>query len=175
MPPQSAGMTPASPELVLIAAVARNGAIGRDNDLVFGDPADQRHFRQATMGWPVVMGRKTWDSLPTRFKPLPGRRNIVVTRSPAWQAPGAERAGGLDEALRLAQGAERVFVMGGGELYRLALPRADTLLLTEVDADLPGDTFFPAWDRSRFTATDSQPHTTAGGVGFAIVTYRRKP
>ena len=91
------------------------------------------------------MGRKTWDSLPERFRPLPQRRNIVVTRDPRWHADGAERAGSLDEALALAHGAERISVIGGGELYALALPQADELLLTEIDAALDGaDTFFRA-------------------------------
>lgn len=161
-------------ELVLIAAVARNGAIGRGNDLVFGDPADQRHFRQATLGCPVIMGRKTWDSLPARFRPLPGRRNVVVTRNAHWQADGAERAGSLEAALALVAGAPKVFVMGGGELYALALPKADTLLLTEVDADLPGDTFFPPWDREAFHRERLASHATAGGVPFHIVRYTRE-
>jgi len=162
-------------ELVLIAAVARNGAIGRDNDLVFGDPADQKHFRQATMGCPVIMGRKTWDSLPERFRPLPGRRNVVVTRQDDWAAPGAECAGGLDEALALTAAEPKVFVMGGGELYALALPRADTLLLTEVDADLEGDTFFPEWNRSAFSREELATHHTASGLRFDMRRYRRKP
>jgi dihydrofolate reductase len=161
-------------ELVLIAAVARNGAIGRDNDLVFGDPADQKHFRQATMGCPVIMGRKTWDSLPERFRPLPGRRNVVVTRQDGWRAPGAECAGGLEEDLALTATEAKVFVMGGGELYALALPQADTLLLTEVDADLEGDTFFPDWDRSDFNHEDLATHHTASGLRFDMRRYRRK-
>jgi dihydrofolate reductase len=160
-------------ELVLIAAVARNGAIGRDSDLVFGDPADQKHFRQATMGCPVIMGRKTWESLPLRFRPLPGRRNVVITRNSDFQAASAETAPSLDQALRELGGAARVFVIGGGELYAQALPRADELLLTEVDADLDGDTFFPLWDRSAFTLVDEQAHTTVTGLPFRICRYRR--
>ncbi|MFN0184071.1 MAG: dihydrofolate reductase [Aquabacterium sp.] len=162
-------------ELLLIAAVARNGAIGRDNDLVFGDPADRRHLREATMGCPVIMGRKTWDSLPQRFRPLPGRRNVVVTRQSGWQADGAERTASLEDALALVGAAPKVFVLGGGELYAQALPRADTLLLTEVDADLPGDVFFPAWDRSQFDREPLASHRTAAGVDFEITRYRRKP
>jgi len=162
-------------ELVLIAAVARNGAIGRDNDLVFGDPADQKHFRQATMGCPVIMGRKTWDSLPERFRPLPGRRNLVVTRQGDWLGAGAERAGSLDDALALTANDAKVFVMGGGELYALALPMADTLLLTEVDADLAGDTFFPDWERQAFRREELATHHTASGLPFHIVCYRRNP
>ncbi len=160
-------------ELVLIAAVARNGAIGRDNDLVFGDPVDQRHFRRATMGCPVIMGRKTWESLPARFRPLPGRHNVVITRNADFHAAGADIAASLDEALQQLASAGRVFVIGGGELYAQALPRAAELLLTEVDADLDGDTFFPLWDRSSFTLVDEQAHSTATGLPFRICRYRR--
>lgn len=105
------------PAVSLIAAIARNGAIGRGNALLWNEPADQRHFRSVTMGCPVIMGRKTWDSLPPRFRPLPGRRNIVLTRDAAWQAAGAERAGSLDEALAHVADAHTVFVIGGGEVY----------------------------------------------------------
>ncbi|HZF80464.1 MAG TPA: dihydrofolate reductase, partial [Rubrivivax sp.] len=110
------------PELVLIAAVARNRVIGRDNGLVFNEPADQRHFRAATLGHAVVMGRKTWESLPERFRPLPDRRNVVISRDAGFIAPGAEVVGGLPEALeRLSQEA-KVFIIGGGEIYGQALP-----------------------------------------------------
>lgn len=163
------------PPVSLIAAVARNGAIGRGNDLLWTDPADQRHFRQTTMGCPVVMGRRTWESLPARFRPLPGRRNIVVTRNAAFDAPGAETAPGLDSALALLADAPRVFVIGGGELYALALPAADTLVLTEIDAELDGDTFFPAFDRTPFDEVERLPQRAADGTPFAFVTYRRRP
>ncbi len=163
-----------SPEIALIAAVARNGAIGLGNDLIFREPADQKHFRDTTLGHPVVMGRKTWESLPARFRPLPGRRNIVVSRNRAFAAAGAEVAHDLDQALAQAQGAPRLFVIGGAELYRLALPRAQWLMLTEVDADLQGDTFFPAWDRTRFEQIDSHAAATAAGLPFRFVTYRRR-
>lgn len=166
--------TPELPaEIVLIAAVARNGVIGRGNELVFTEPADQRHFRQATMGCPVVMGRKTWESLPPRFRPLPGRRNVVVTRNPAFQAPGAECVSSLAAALLQVAGARRVFVIGGAQLYAAALPLAHTLMLTEVDADLPGDTFFPAWDRTQFLEAARQGAHTEAGVAFHFVTYER--
>ena len=162
----------ARPALSLIAAVARNGAIGRDNGLLWHEPEDQRHFRRVTMGSPVIMGRKTWDSLPARFQPLPGRRNVVITRDPAWRAAGADVAGSLDAALDLLAGTPRAFVIGGAEIYALAMPRADELVLTEIDAELPGDVFFPAWDRSRFEATAREPHVGAGGVGYRFVTYK---
>ena len=167
-------MTAAKPELILIAAVARNGAIGKGNDLLFKDPADQRHFRQATMGCPVVMGRKTWDSLPPRFRPLPGRRNVVVSRNAGFKADSAETALSLDAAMSMLAAEARVFVIGGAALYALALPQADTLMLTEIHADLAGDTFFPAWPRSDFDEASRQPEVSAAGVGFDFVTYRRR-
>ena len=167
-------MTAAKPELILIAAVARNGAIGKGNELLFRDPADQRHFKQATMGCPVVMGRKTWDSLPPRFRPLPGRRNVVVSRNAGFKAEGADTATSLDAALSMLAAEARVFIIGGAALYALALPRADTLMLTEVHADLAGDTFFPAWPRNDFDEASRQPEVSADCVQFDFVTYRRR-
>ncbi|MEP7225599.1 MAG: dihydrofolate reductase, partial [Actinomycetota bacterium] len=123
----------------LVAAVARDGVIGLAGGLPWRIPEDAQRFRALTMGHPVVMGRRTWDSLPDRFRPLPGRRNVVVTRSAAWQAEGAERTGSLVDALQLLDGEAQVFVIGGGELYVEALPLADEMLLTEIDAELEGD------------------------------------
>lgn len=160
-------------QLSLIAAVARNGAIGRGNQLLWHEPLDQQHFRRVTMGCPVIMGRKTWDSLPARYRPLPGRRNVVVSRNPALSVDGAEVVGGLDEALAQVADAPRAFVIGGAELYALALPHADEMVLTEIDADLDGDTFFPAWDHSAFEAHEVQEHVGADGVRFRFVSYRR--
>ncbi len=163
-------------EIVLVAAVAANGVIGRDNGLVFRHPADAKHFRDTTMGAPVIMGRKTWESLPARFRPLPGRRNLVVTRQPGYAAEGAETATSLDAALALAAAAPRVFVIGGGELYAQALPRADELVLTEVQAALDGDVRFPAIDPAQWDAVQRrQPELDAPAVpAFAFVTYRRR-
>lgn len=160
-------------KLSLIAAVPRNRAIGRDNQLLWQEGADQRHFRATTMGCPVVMGRKTWESLPERFRPLPGRRNVVVSRDAAYAAPGADVAGSLDAALSRLQDAPKVFVMGGAQLYALALPRADEMVLTEIDTDLDGDVFFPAWDRSQWAEVQRQGASTEQGVNYAFVTYRR--
>ncbi len=161
--------------LSLIAAVARDGAIGRDNDLLWHDSRDQKHFRATTLGCPVIMGRRTWDSLPERFRPLPGRRNIVVTRNTAWQAPGAEVAHSLNEALALVADAPKAFVMGGGQLYAEALPLADELELTEVEASFEADTFFPAWDRSAFAEARREAHpATDTSQAFAFVSYRRR-
>ncbi len=160
--------------LVLIAALDRRRAIGRDGALLWQDRADQQHFRRTTMGCPVIMGRRTWDSLPARFRPLPGRRNIVVTRNAQWRADGAERAASLDEALQRVTAAPRAFVIGGGELYALALPRADELVLTQIDAEFPdADTFFPEVDPDRFVATAQTAHRAADGTPFSFVTYRR--
>ncbi len=160
-------------KLALIAAVARNGAIGRGNQLIWHEPLDQQHFRRVTMGCPVVMGRKTWDSLPARFRPLPGRRNIVVTRNPALVAEGAETASSLPDALARLTDVPKVFVLGGGELYAQALPLADELVLTEIDADLDGDVFFPAWDRGVFEEVSREQQRSAPGQAFDFVVYQR--
>jgi dihydrofolate reductase len=158
----------------LVAAVARGGVIGRDGTIPWRIAEDARRFREVTIGHPVVMGRRTWESLPERFRPLPGRRNVVVTRNPEWHADGAERAGSLEDALLLVEGAERVSVIGGAELYADALPLADELLLTEIDLEVQGDTFFPAWDRSEFDEESREEHVSEDGIPFAFVTYVRR-
>jgi dihydrofolate reductase len=164
------------PRLALIAAVARNGTIGGDNRLLWRLPEDARFFRAQTLGCPVIMGRRTWESLPERFRPLPGRINIVVTRQAGWSAPGAVTAPDLDAALTAASAAPRVFVIGGAELYAAALPRADELVLTEIDADFDGGARFPAWDRSDFVETSRERHHAAppNDFDFSFVTYRRR-
>ena len=170
-----AAVTP-RPALTLIAAVACNGVIGANNGLLWQLPEDMKHFRARTAGHPVIMGRKTWDSLPARFRPLPGRRNIVVTRQAAWQAAGAEVAATPAAALALVAGAPQAFVIGGAELYAALLPYADELLLTEIDQPFDGDAFFPDWDRSAFIETTREPHqaATPNPFGFAFVSYRRR-
>ena len=188
MPPAADRTTPrvdaASPgrrcdpvKLSLIAAVARNGCIGKDNGLPWRLPEDLQHLRRVTMGHPVIMGRRTWDSLPPRFRPLPGRRNVVVTRQTQWRADGAEAVASLDAALALVGDADAAFVIGGAELYRAALPRADALVLTEIALDFAGDTFFPRWDRQRFREVAREAHR--GGppehLDFAFATYERIP
>ncbi len=166
-------MKPGS-QLALIAAIDRRRAIGRGGELLWHEREDQKHFRAVTMGCPVIMGRKTWDSLPIKFKPLPGRRNIVLTRNAAWCADGAEIAPSLAAALALTANAAKVFVIGGGELYAQAMPLADELVLTEIDAAFDGaDTFLPAIDRSRFGETARESRHSASGVAYAFVTYRR--
>jgi dihydrofolate reductase len=162
--------------LALIAALDRRHAIGRGGELLWHEREDQAHFRRVTMGCPVIMGRKTWDSLPARFRPLPGRRNIVVTRNGAWRADGAEVTASLDDALARVADAPRAFVIGGGELYALALPRADELVLTEIDSAFEdADTFFPAIERDAFAETARESRRAADGTRYAFVTYQRKP
>jgi dihydrofolate reductase len=158
--------------VALICALAHNGGIGRGNALLWRIPEDLQHFKRTTMGCPVVMGRKTWDSIG---RPLPGRRNIVVTRNAAWAAAGAEAAASLDDALARVADAPKVFVIGGAQLYALALPVADTLVLTEIDADAPdADAFFPAFDRSAWTAEIGDWQASAAGPRFRVVTWRRR-
>ena len=158
------------PTLSLIAAVARNGGIGRDNKLLVRLPEDLAHFKRTTLGHPIVMGRRTWESIG---RALPGRRNVVVTRDAAYSAAGAETAPSLDAALERLAGSDRIYVIGGGELYKAALPLADELVLTEIDEDLAADTWFPAWDRAEFRQTARESHRSADGLPFSIVHYRR--
>ena len=160
-------------KLSVVAAVARGGVIGRGGTLPWHLPEDMANFRELTMGHPVVMGRRTWDSLPDRFRPLPGRRNVVVTRNETWAADGAERAGSLDDALELLDGEPQAFVIGGAELFAEALPRADELLLTELDLEVEGDTFFPHWVRGDFEEVSREPHVSEEGTPFAFVEYER--
>jgi len=160
--------------VALVAAVARGGVIGRDSGIPWRLPEDMQRFRTLTMGHPVVMGRRTWESLPDQFRPLPGRGNVVVTRNSDWSAQGADRAGSIEDALRLLEGEDTVFVIGGGEIYAAALPSADELLLTEIDAEIEGDTYFPDWDPDDFEEVARERHVSSDGVGYSFVTYERR-
>lgn len=164
----------------LIAVVARNRAIGLNQKLLWHLPEDMRHFRAMTHGKPVIMGRKTWESLPTAFRPLPNRHNIVVSRNPAYRPSGATCASSLAEAIRLAGSASEVFVIGGSELYRQTLPLANRLYLTEVAEDRAGDSFFPEvplteWrEVSRHAGKAQSPAGKAGEAPtFDFVVYER--
>lgn len=159
-----------APRVSLIAAVARNGAIGKDNALLVHLPEDLAHFKRTTLGAPIVMGRRTWESIG---RALPGRRNVVVTRRRDFIAPGAECASSLPVALERLRDAPRVFVIGGSALYAAALPLADELVLTEIDADLAGDVHFPAWDRSAFRETSRETHRSTDGLSYSFVHYQR--
>ncbi|MCX7165796.1 MAG: dihydrofolate reductase [Rhodocyclales bacterium] len=160
------------PVLTLIAAVARNGVIGIDNRLPWHLPADLKHFKALTSGHTVIMGRKTWESLPANFRPLPGRRNIVVTRNGSYHAAGATVVVSLPAAISAAEGGE-AFVIGGAELYAAALPLAGHLQLTEIDATFEGDTRFPVIDPHQWRETARETHLDEAGFGYAFVTYQR--
>ena len=152
--------------------------IGKDNQLIWNIPEDMAHFKALTAGHTVIMGRKTWESLPPRFRPLPGRRNIVISRQADYAAPGAEVADSLENALKLASTAATVFIIGGEQIYAQAMALADRLEITEVDLEPEGDAWFP-----EILATIE---TTAGprvnwkktskteGSGYAFVTYRKQ-
>jgi dihydrofolate reductase len=162
----------------LIFARARNGVIGRDGAMPWHLPEDLAHFKRLTAGCPVIMGRKTWDSLPPRFRPLPGRLNIVVTRQPLWAAEGAHTASSLDEAVRRcaqspAAPAE-VWVIGGAELYALALPRASRAVVTELALDVEGDTCAPVLGDGWIEAS-REAQVSGSGLHFAFVTYLKSP
>ena len=145
------------PELYIIAGVAADGAIGRGGDLAVHSRRDMRYFKDTTMGHPVIMGRRTWQSLPKGA--LPGRRNIVITRDPSFQAEGAEVVHSLDQALELTRdSAEVPFVIGGAQIYAQAIDRASRLYLTAFDTTVPdADAHFPAVDPARWRLTSSVP------------------
>lgn len=158
----------------LIYARAANGVIGLNNTMPWHLPEDLAHFKQLTSGNPVVMGRKTWDSLPERFRPLPGRTNIVVTRSSDWQADGVLRAGSLEEALHVAaQHGDTVWVMGGAQIYAQALPLADAVEVTIIDQDFEGDAYAPPLD-AEWKEVSRQDLVSAKGLPFSFVRYERK-
>lgn len=154
--------------ITLVVAAAHNGVIGKDGGIPWRLSDDLKRFKVLTMGHTVVMGRKTWDSLPPRNRPLPGRRNIVVTRDANWQAEGAE-AMALDAAL--ASGGD-IFVIGGGEIYRAALGKADRVELTEVHQDFDGDAVF-TFDRSAWREVARQDHQTPEGLAYSFVTLEK--
>ena len=173
MPPghQSAGggMT----RLHLIFARAANGVIGINGTLPWHLPEDMAHFKRTTLGCPVIMGRKTWDSLPARFRPLPGRINIVVTRQANWQAEGALRAGSIAEAAALCPADSDAWVIGGAEIYAQALPLAQSAVVTEIDTAFDGDAFAPSFDAA-WTEASREAHTSSTGLGFSFVRYLRQ-
>jgi dihydrofolate reductase len=162
------------PRLHLIFARAANGVIGRDNTLPWHLPEDLAHFKRTTLGCPVIMGRKTWDSLPPRFRPLPGRLNIVLTRDASWQAEGAARAGSLDEALALCPDDADVWVIGGAQIYAQALPRAHSAVVTEIGQAFEGDAFAPTFG-PEWRETQRETHVAASGLPYAFVTLERQP
>jgi len=162
-----------SPRLSIVVAVARNGVIGRENGLPWHLPADLRHFKALTMGKPMLMGRRTWESLPGL---LPGRPHIVLTGTRGYRAEGAQVVHSLEEALATAGDAEEVMVIGGASLYAQALPLAQRLHLTEIDADVEGDTRFPQFDRDAWREVSREAFSAdqSNRYDYRFLTYERK-
>lgn len=158
----------------LIFARARNGVIGADGTLPWHLPEDLAHFKRTTMGAPVIMGRKTWDSLPPRFRPLPGRQNVVLTRQADWQADGALRAGSVEQARALFPAGQDAWVIGGAQVYAQALPLAESVVVTEIDADFEGDAFAPPLE-AQWQEVSREAHLAANGLGYSFVVYHRCP
>lgn len=161
---------PGAPRIYLVAAVAANGIIGAGGKLPWRLPEDLKHFKQLTLGHPVIMGRRTWESLG---RALPGRENIVVTRAPGYVAADAHVAASLEAALALCAGEPVVFVIGGAELYVAALPIAHGLVMTEIHRDYGGDVRFPDFDRRLWRETQRKPQVAADGLRFDFVLYER--
>lgn len=158
----------------LIAAVASNRAIGKDNQLLWHLPEDMRYFRETTRGKTVIMGRRTWESLPARFRPLPERHNIVVTRDPHYVAEGATIAHSLPDAIAAIGDDAEAFVIGGAELYQQALPLAQRLYLTEIAQAFAGDVFFPEIQSAEWRETSRTEQRGISGLDFAFVVYQRR-
>lgn len=159
------------PRVYLVAAVAANGIIGAGGKLPWHIPGELKHFKKLTLGHPVIMGRRTWESLKG---PLPQRENIVVTRTPGYEAAGAAVASSLDAALALCAGEPVAFVIGGTRLFEEAMPLAAGMVLTEIRRDYAGDTWFPRWDRAQWRESQREAHTAPDGTRFDFVLYERK-
>jgi dihydrofolate reductase len=161
-----------TPGLAIIAAVARNGVIGAANTLPWRIPEDLARFRALTTGHAILMGRKTWQSLP---RPLPNRQNIVITRQAEFVAPGALVVHSLSDALARVDLPLPAYCIGGGELYAVALPHADTLEMTEIDRDFAGDAWFPPFAPGDWHEVRREPHVTAApeAMAYSFVTYKR--
>ena len=164
--------TPTRPLLCLVVAIADNGVIGRGNTLPWSLPADLAHFRRLTLDHTIVMGRRTWESLPG---PLPRRRHLVLTRDPAFQAAGCTPVGSLDAAIAAAAGEARLMIVGGASLYAEALPRADLLYLTQVHAQIAGDTRFPPWEPAawREVSREERPADERNAIRMTFLELQR--
>lgn len=158
-------------KLHLIFARAVNGVIGKDGVMPWHLPEDLAHFKRVTLGSPVIMGRKTWESIPARFRPLPGRTNVVVTRQRDWSAEGARVAHSLPEALALCGAVSDAWIIGGADIYAQALPLASTAVVTEIEAEFEGDAYAPSFG-PEWVETVRERHTAASGLPFSFVTYR---
>jgi dihydrofolate reductase len=158
--------------LTLVVAYTRNRVIGRDNALPWKLPGDLAHFKRTTLGHPIVMGRKTWESLG---RPLPGRANIVITRNADYVAEGASVVPDIDAALRACGEIDEVFVIGGAQIYAAVLDRADRIVATEVKADIEGDAFFPYLPSFRWRESSRAPQPAENGYEYDFVVYERAP
>ncbi len=158
--------------LHLIYARAANGVIGANNTLPWHLPEDLAHFKRRTLGCPVIMGRKTWDSLPPKFRPLPGRLNVVITRQSDWQAQGAQSAASLQDALAQCVDTPDAWVIGGAQIYAQSLALAHSVVVTEIELEVPGDAFAPVLG-SAWQETHRESHTSAKGLAYSFVNYQR--
>ncbi len=161
-------MSDASPKIYLVVAVASNGVIGRNGQLPWHLPEDLKHFKRLTLGHPIIMGRRTWESLKG---PPPGRDNIVVTRQAGYDAPGAAVANSLGGAVALCAGEPVAFVIGGTSLFAESLPIAAGIVMTEIHRDYAGDTWFPQYDPPRWRESHRESHVAADGTKFDFVLY----
>ena len=163
-------------KLKLIYARAANGVIGLNNQMPWHLPEDLAHFKRTTLGCPVLMGRKTWESIPAKFRPLPGRANLVITRQPDWQAEGAHVVHSLEEGLTLALAhcpeGKDLWVMGGAEIYAQAASLAEEAVVTEIEADYEGDAFAPQLGAG-WQEVSRESHVSSTGLKFSFVTYRQ--
>lgn len=159
-------------KLGVIYARAANGVIGKGGVLPWHLPEDLAHFKKLTMGCPVIMGRRTWESLPPRFRPLPGRRNIVITRNAQWSVPGAEKAASLQDALALVASEPAVWVIGGAEIFAQAMPLADVVEVTEIDRDFEGDVYAPPLG-DEWSESHRERHRSAAGFDYDFVSYTK--
>ena len=157
----------------LILARAANGVIGRNGGVPWHLPEDMAHFKQQTAGAPVIMGRKTWNSLPQRFRPLPGRQNIDITRQADWSQIGSKRASSLREALSICEQAPEAWVIGGAQIYAEALPLAQRALITEIAKNYEGDAYAPRFDAASWRETARSTHVSSNGLPYSFVTLER--
>lgn len=160
--------------LHMIYARARNGVIGKQGQLPWHLPEDLAHFKRTTLGQPVVMGRVTWESLPEKFRPLPGRSNVVVSRQPSFCAPGAQVVASLDDAMALFPPTEVIWLIGGAQLYAQGLAKASRIIVTEIDADYEGDAYAPSLSTSDWIETHRTSHISAQGLTYHLVTLQKR-
>ncbi len=165
-------------EIAMIAAVAENGVIGKDNDLVWSLPDDMKYFMNSTKNHYIILGRKNYESIPPKFRPLPNRTNIVITRQQGLKLENTLVVNSLDEAFKVCKKnkQDKIFVIGGGQIYKQALPLTDTLYITEIHHTFKGDTYFPEFDKNEWEEISREPHSIdeRHKYAFDFVVYKRK-